>query len=321
MSRILLAEDDDFLRAMTKKLLEVQGFDVFAYSDGQTALDAFLSVSPDLIISDINMPLLDGYGLLDKVRQLPRGEVVPFLFLSAHSQREDVTQARALGADDFLFKPFEPEELFAAIEARLQRRRVSELFDTREAHLQTITLLANVIEARDLYTRGHVERVQAYALELGRALDWPSDELVVLEYGALLHDIGKITVPETVLNKPGELTPGELVIMQEHTIAGGKIIRGLTHLKEALPYILYHHEKWDGSGYPEGLKGESIPLEGRLLALADVYDALTSERPYHRKMGFGDALALISRDIGKHFDPLMAGVFVHIQQGRLQGQI
>ena len=318
MFKILLAEDDDFLRMTMKTLLELQGFQIFAYSDGQLALDAFPSVSPDMIISDINMPNLDGYGLLDGIRQLLEGEAVPFLFLSARSERGDVTHARELGADDYIFKPFEPEELLAAVQARLERRRVTELFDTRQAHLQTIVLLGNVIEARDSHTRGHVERVRTYALELGRALNWHPDELVILEYGALLHDVGKVSIPETVLNKPSGLTPEEAAIIHSHTTAGAKIIEGITHLREALPYILYHHEKWDGTGYPNGLKGEAIPKEGRLLALADVYDALTSDRPYHKGMTFEDALNLIHREAGTHFDPQMAEVFVRIQREKLQ---
>ncbi len=318
MPKILLAEDDDFLRTTTKAVLEIAGYQVFAYPNGQLALDAFLSAHPDMIVSDINMPMLDGYGLLDGIRKLPDGEIIPFLFLSARSERSDVSHARELGADDYVFKPFEPEELLTAVRARLERRRISELFDTRQAHLQTIILLANVIEARDIYTRGHVERVQNYAIELGRALNWSADDMIILEYGALLHDIGKVSIPEAVLNKAGSLTSDEFIIIQQHTTAGGKIIKGITHLREALPYILYHHEKWDGTGYPEGLKGEAIPREGRLLALADVYDALISQRPYHHGMEFHEALELIQHEAGKHFDPLMADVFVRIQAEKLQ---
>lgn len=317
MLKIILAEDDEFLRITTKTLLEIQGYKVFSFENGQQALDAFLSISPDLIISDINMPELDGYGLLDGIRRLSEGEVVPFLFLTARAERIDVTQARKLGADDYIVKPFQADELISAVKARLDRRRVTELFDTRQAHLQTIILLANVIEARDIHTRGHVERVRTYALELGKALAWHQDEMVVLEYGALLHDIGKISIPENVLNKPSRLTPEEMIIIQKHTTAGAKIIEGITHLREALPYILYHHEKWDGTGYPEGLKGTDIPREGRLLALADVFDALTSDRPYHVGMKFEDALDLIRRDSGTHFDPEMAEVFVRIQLQKL----
>jgi len=313
MSGILLVEDDDFLRATTKTVLEIAGYQVFAYADGKYALEAFPSILPDLVVSDINMPLLNGYGLLARIRELPAGEIVPFIFLSARSGRADVSSARELGADDYLFKPFEPDELLTAVRARLDRRRIAALFDTRDAHLQTIALLANIIEARDSYTRGHVERVQSYAIRLGQAMEWPLDDMVILEYGALLHDIGKIAIPEAVLNKPGPLTQEEFSIIQTHTTMGARIIEGIAHLRDALPYILYHHEKWDGSGYPEGLRGDLIPRQGRLLALADVFDALTSPRPYHEKVGSNEALQLIGRESGSHFDPQMTDAFIRGQ--------
>ena len=318
MAKILLVEDDDFLRTNTKTILEFSGYQVFDYPNGRLALDAFETHNPDLIVSDINMPMLDGYGLLDGVRRLPGGEIVPFLFLTARSNRADVSYARQLGVDDYVFKPFEAEELLVAVRARLERRRIAELFDTRQAHLQTIVLLANVIEARDAYTRGHVERVRGYALELGQALKWSADDLAILEYGALLHDIGKVSIPEAVLNKAGDLTADEFAVIKQHTTAGGKIIEGITHLRDALPYILYHHEKWDGSGYPLGLRGTAIPREGRLLALADVFDALTSKRPYHQELEFGAALDFILGESETHFDPDMAHTFVRIQKGKLK---
>jgi putative two-component system response regulator len=318
MAKILLAEDDDILRDMTRTVLEINGFDVFAYPDGELALASFSDVGPDLVVSDINMPKLDGFGLLDAVRKLPNGTVIPFLFLSANSERDAVTEARRLGADDLLSKPFEPVDLVTAVQARLQRRRMIELFDTRQAHLQTITLLANVIEARDPYTRGHVERVQQFALELGTALNWPATALATLEYGALLHDVGKIVIPEAILNKPGQLTPEEMVVIKSHTVAGAHIIQGVSHLKEARPYILYHHERWDGRGYPEGLKGESIPPEGRLLAIVDVYDALTSDRPYHAGMPIREVIVFLRNGSGGHFDPVMVEIFCKIQEEKLR---
>lgn len=314
MAKILLAEDDDILRNMTRTVLEINGFEVFAYPDGERALESFSEVCPDLVVSDINMPKLDGFGLLDAVRRLPNGTVIPFLFLSAQSERDDITEARRLGADDLLSKPFEPVDLITAVQARLERRRMIELFDTRQAHLQTITLLANVIEARDPYTRGHVERVQQFALELGKALNWPATTLATLEYGALLHDVGKIVIPEAILNKPGQLTPEEMSVIKSHTVAGAHIIQGVSHLKEARPYILYHHERWDGRGYPEGLQGESIPPEGRLLAIVDVYDALTSDRPYHKEMPAIEVLSFLRSGSGKHFDPVMVELFCKIRE-------
>ena len=312
MTKILLAEDDSGLRSMISLLLEMKGFDVISFPNGRLALDAFPSVAPDLIVSDISMPALDGFGLLEGVRKYPNGAVVPFLFLSARSEQEDINSARRLGADDFLFKPFAPDDLVNAVKSRLDRRRMSELFDTHQAHLQTITLLANVIEARDQYTRGHVDRVCELAQELGRALNWSSYALSVLEYGAVLHDIGKIMVPEAILNKPSKLSPEEQEIMQRHVLAGARIIDGITHLQEARPYILYHHEKWDGSGYPEGLKGLSIPPEGRILAIVDVFDALTSDRPYHQSSPHEKAYKFLLEESGNYFDPVMVEAFCKI---------
>ncbi len=317
MANILLAEDDDNLRILTKTILELAGHIVHAFPNGQRALDAFNDVQPELVISDINMPILNGFGLLDGIRNKAEGAVVPFLFLSGRSEYEDIRQARRLGADDFLAKPFEADDLLVAVQTRLDRNKTVELFNTHNAHLQTIILLANVIEARDPYTRGHVERVQAYALELANKLGWTLEAIAILEYGAILHDIGKVSVPEHVLNKPEPLTEEEMEIIKKHTTAGVKVLEGINHLVQAKPYILSHHEKWDGTGYPEGLSGEDIPLEGRLLAVADVFDALTSDRPYRKGMPIEQALEILSRDAGTHFDPLLVDVFVALQREKL----
>lgn len=318
MTRILLAEDDDALRRMIRAILELDRYEVFAFPNGQLALEAFEQINPDLVVSDISMPVLNGFELLEAVRKLHSGSVVPFLFLSALSEHDDVYTAKRLGVDDYLFKPFQPDDLLIAVKARLERRRAAELFDSHQAHLQTITLLANVIEARDAYTRGHVERVQQAAIELGRALNWSPEDMIILEFGALLHDVGKITTPESVLNKPGQLTPEEVEIMRNHTVAGAHIIESVPHLRPAKPYVLYHHERWDGTGYPEGLSGEGIPREGRLMAIVDVYDALTSNRPYHTGITAREALNFLRHGSGKHFDPHMADVFIHLQIKKLE---
>ncbi|PWH12227.1 MAG: hypothetical protein DDG60_14390 [Anaerolineae bacterium] len=320
MTRILLAEDDDMLRQMTRAILEIDGYEVFAYPNGKAALDAFEQINPDLVVSDISMPILNGFQLLEAVRSLRSGSVVPFLFLSALSEHDDVYNAKRLGVDDYLFKPFQPQDLLIAVKSRLERRRAAELFDSHQAHLQTIILLANVIEARDAYTRGHVERVQQSALELGRELGWPLEEMIILEFGALLHDVGKISTPESVLNKPGLLTPEEIQIMRNHTVAGAHIIESVPHLRLAKPYVLYHHERWDGTGYPEGLAGEKIPREGRLMAIVDVYDALISDRPYHKGITPTEAIRFLRRGSGQHFDPTMVEVFIELQLKKLRDE-
>jgi putative two-component system response regulator len=320
MAKILLTEDEDSLRLMTRTVLELGGHQVFAYSNGQLALDAFKEINPDIVVSDISMPVLDGFGLLDAVRRMDGGAVVPFLFLTARSEREDVRFARALGADDYLFKPYDADELLEAVRARLERRRAIELFESRQAHLQTITMLANLVEARDAYTSDHVQRVQRLAVELGSALGWTPEAMVILEYGSLLHDIGKIAIPETILNKPSRLTPEEFEIMRSHTLIGAKILRDIPHLRAAVPYVLYHHERWDGSGYPEGLAGEAIPLEGRLMAIVDFFDALASDRSYHKNLPIEEVLDMIRQGAGTHFDPLMAEVFISLQIQKQKGQ-
>lgn len=314
-AKILLAEDDDFLRGMMTMILQGVGYEVRAVEDGSLALACFEEYAPDLVVSDISMPQMNGYALLKAIRELPLGTAVPFLFTSAHTERSDVTRARRMGVDDYLFKPFEPEELLEAVEVRLARRRAVLISDTHEAHIQTVCMLANVIEARDAYTRGHVERVCAYARAMGRALAWDADRMIILEYGAILHDIGKIIVPSEMLNKKDAFTEQEWAIMRRHSRAGAHMLRGVTHLQAAIPYVLHHHEKWDGSGYPEGLCRDAIPLEGRLMAIVDVFDAMTTERPYHIAVPPAEALESIRAGSGQAFDPYLVSAFLEIADG------
>jgi putative two-component system response regulator len=311
-TKILIIEDDNDLMKVMSDILQTDGFEVLTASNGPQGLEMFAEHKPHLILSDIMMPDMDGYAVLQAVLAQPEGMGVPFLFVSALTERRDLSRARDLGADDFIFKPFGVEELRRAVRAKLERRRMVELFDSRAAHLQTVTLLANAIEARDKYTRGHVERVRQYALELAQALKWGADSLIILEFGAILHDIGKVGVPEQILNKTGPLVADEWEIMKQHPTIGARMLEGVDHLKPALPYVLYHHERWDGGGYPHHLKGNAIPLEGRLLAIVDAFDAMTSPRPYHTGLKQEEALAQIRTGMGVQFDPEMATVFLKL---------
>jgi putative two-component system response regulator len=310
MIKILLVEDDAPLLEVLQSILEAEGYEVYPAVNGKQALDLFVSTQPNLIVSDIMMPEMNGYELLESVRVMPEGITVPFLFLSARTERSDVDRARSLGVDDYLFKPFDAPELINAVRARLDRRRVIELFDTRIAHLQTVIMLANVIETRDPYTAGHLERVRRLALNLSFALNWNTEDIAILELGAILHDIGKIVVPSHVLKKKGPLNKEEWKLMRQHPEAGAKMLEGVDHLKAAIPYVLYHHEWWNGSGYPAGLKGLKVPREGRLLAIVDAFDAMTTNRPYHSSMPAADALDEIARYRGIYFDPDMVDAFV-----------
>ena len=310
MSHILVAEDNVDIMEVMRDVLETDGYRVTCAPNGRDALRAFEHETPDLIVSDVMMPHLDGFGLLKAVRAHPTGAAVPFLFLSARTENAATSQARVLGADDYLFKPFDADDLSLAVAAKLARRRAVERFDTRAAHLQTVLMLANTIEARDRNTRGHVERVQRYAMALARALNWDEEALAVLEYGALLHDMGKLLVPRAILNKPGRLTPAEWEVLRRHPEDGAQMMAGVDHLRGALPYVLHHHEQWNGAGYPHGLAGNAIPIEGRLLAVVDAFDAMTSDRPYRPARSAADACAEIRCQAGIQFDPAMAEAFV-----------
>ncbi len=310
MHHILVVEDNYDILAVMQDLLEGDGYRVTLANNGQEGLQAFDREVPDLIISDLMMPRLDGFGLLAAVRAQAKGAGVPFLFLSARTEAAITTRARSLGADDYLFKPFSPEDLLIAVRAKLDRRRTLQLFDTRSAHLQTVTMLANTIEAREGYTRGHVERVQKYALALARALNWSTEALDICAFGAILHDIGKIQVPRRILNKRRPLTHSEWVLLRRHPEIGARMLQGIDHLHDAIPYVLCHHERWDGRGYPARLIGRTVPREGRLLAIVDSFDAMTSDRPYRRALGLERALAEIQRGANAQFDPEMTAAFM-----------
>ena len=314
--KILVVDDSRELRYLAGEILNTEGYEVSLAKDGREALKIFDAISPDLVISDIAMPEMNGFAFLEAVRSREEGAAVPFLFLSAYSRNKDLSQARRLAVDDYIFKPFDAQELLNAVRVRLARRRAVQIFDTREAHLQTVLLMANVIEARDPYTRGHVDRVCELSLMMGEALGWYKPLMTMLKFGAILHDIGKIIVPTKILNKEGRLMEDEWRILRQHPEAGAKMLEDIKHLRPAIPFVLYHHEKWDGSGYPFGLKEKEIPIEGRLLAIADVYDAITSDRSYHKGCSKEEALKMIKRESGVAFDPALVEIFLKLDLPR-----
>ena len=310
--KILVVDDERDIRELIKNILLPRAYQVILAENGKEALEVFDKTAPDLIISDIRMPKMDGFEFLKTVRGRKGGAAVPFLFLSAYSQEANLVQARRLAVDDYLFKPFDAHELLDAVRVRLDRRKNVQLFDRREAHLQTILLMANTIEARDPYMYNHLHHVRKIALLFGKSLKWDEDSLSILELGSLLHDIGKFNVPLEILNKQGSFTAEERKILHQHPESGAEMLKGITHLKPTIPYILYHHEKWDGSGYPFGLSRESIPLEGRIMAIIDVYDAIGNDRSYHRGQTKEKALKTIKEKSGSHFDPLLVAEFLKL---------
>jgi putative two-component system response regulator len=313
---LLIVEDNQILKVGLKEMLSMEGFAVITASNGQDALEQMKAMTPDLILSDISMPVMDGFTFFSRVRQRPDWVTIPFIFLTARGEREDIMTGRDLGAEDYLVKPISREELLTAVRARLARSRQLEMAQLQNAYEASLTMLANAIEVRSEYTRGHVERVTAYALELARYLGFGSSSLENrdkrlegLRYGAILHDIGKIHVRESVLTKKTPLTADEWIEVKQHPITGAELIKHIPYLLPARPVILYHHENWDGKGYPHGLRGEEIPLEARIVSVADGFDAMTTERSYHRAHSPQEAYDEIVSCSGGQYDPAVVGSF------------
>jgi len=304
---LLVVEDDPAMLVALRDILEGAGFDVHTAVNGRDALDVLADVRPALILSDISMPVMDGIQLFLTVRKRPSGMAIPFIFLTARGTREDIFAGKSLGADDYITKPITSHELLAAVQARLQRADELMVAQLQAAYKASLRTLANAIEARDQYTRDHVERVNGYAQALACELQWDEDRRDALEFGAILHDIGKISVRESILTKDGPLNEEEWVEIRQHPTVGARMIQGIPYLAPAIPVVLYHHERWNGSGYPEGLSGIDIPDEARLLAVADTFDALTSDRPYRKAKPAADAYEIIKEEEGRLFDPEMVG--------------
>lgn len=306
---LLVVEDDPAMLVALRDILEGAGYRVMTAPNGVAALDALSGEQPSLILSDISMPVMDGIELFEQVRKRPNGTAIPFIFLTARGTREDIFAGKSLGADDYITKPVTSQELLSAVHARLERVGELMLAQLKAAYKASLMALANAIEARDHYTRDHVERVNAYAQAMGAQLGWDATRLNALEFGAILHDIGKISVREAILCKTGPLKSDEWREMREHPIVGARMLEGIPYLASAIPVVLYHHERWDGSGYPDGLAAEAIPVEARLLAVVDTFDAMTSDRPYRQALPASVAYETILSEGGQLFDPLMVDAF------------
>lgn len=291
--KVLIVDDIDANRKALRLFLQPFGFEVIEARDGVEALAEVRAEPPDIILLDVVMPRKDGLAVCRELKADPVHRLIPVVFMTALDKTEDHIRALDAGGDDFLNKPFNRALLSARIRSLL---RMKILNDDLEQAESVIFSLARAIEARDHFTEEHVERVAERAVALARLAGFPEDDLTAVRYGGILHDIGKIGVPDQILNKPGPLTAEEFEVMKRHPIVGHEICRPLKSLAGALPLIRHHHEKLDGSGYPDGLKGDDISLSARIMAITDIYDALTSDRAYREAMPHEKAAAILREE-------------------------
>ena len=306
---ILIVEDNDILRDGYQFLLETEGYRVIPARHGQEALQQMQSATPDLILSDISMPEMDGYSFYDAVRARPDLAAIPFIFLTALGERDIVFTSKRLGVEDHLIKPVDRQELVTTVRSRLERSQQLMLAEMQQAYEASLIMLANAIELRDHYTRGHVERVRNHAVAIAQQLGWTDGHTNHLAYGSILHDIGKIHIMESVLSKPGPLDETEWNEMKKHPVIGAEMVKNISYLLPAIPIIRHHHERWDGTGYPDGLKGEHIPMAARIVAVADSLDAMITSRTYREALTPDEAYEEIQRSGGTHFDPAVVAAF------------
>src|SRR4030081_2528223 len=293
--RVLVADDSEANRELLLELLTAEGYYVVLAANGSEALEQIRSGSIDLALLDVVMPRPNGFEICQSMKSSEETRLIPVVLLTSLNSEGDKIRGIMCGADDFLTKPVNKHELLARVYSLLRLKQFTDELDNAESVLFTLAL---TIEAKDPYTEGHCDRLSKYSVAMADKLGLSEEMRIALRRGGLIHDIGKLAVPERILLKPGPLDPDERRVMEQHTIIGERICAPLRSFRNVLPIIRHHHERWDGSGYPDGLKGEAIPLTARILQITDVYDALTTARPYRQAPPLSAAPSPLRRATG-----------------------
>ncbi len=326
---ILLVDDQSYNIALLRMILKAAGYErILATTDSREALPLYVEHRPDVVLLDLSMPHLDGFAVMAQIREVEANSFAPILVLTAETDPEVRLRALTSGARDFLNKPFDKTETLARLQNVIEvrqlhntvrrqneeleekvRARTQELSDTQ---MEIIHRLGHAAEYKDNETGFHLIRMSLYAAALARQMGLPVADVEIIERASPMHDIGKIGIPDRILLKPGKLDADEWQVMMSHAAIGADLLSGSQSplVQMAATIAISHHEKWDGSGYPRGLSGESIPLVGRICAICDVFDALTTARPYKPAWTVDAALAEITRGDGRHFDPTVVATFL-----------
>ncbi len=294
--KILIVDDEPAMRAGLEALLERQGYRVRTVSDGSSALRECGFDAPDLILLDVMMPGRDGFEICRELKSNAETRLIPVVLITGLSEKSDRINGIEAGADDFLSKPIDVTELKARVHSLLRLKSFTDELENAESVLFSLALS---IESRDPYTHGHCTRLAEFSAHLGERLGLPVDEITALRRAGVVHDLGKVVVPDAVLLKPAPLTPDERTTIKQHPSVGEHICAPLKSFRAVLPIIRHHHERWDGSGYPDGLAGKAIPLTARILQIADVYDALTTTRPYRQALPPQEAWQILQSEVNR----------------------
>ncbi len=320
-SQILVVDDEPIARTTIGSLLVGEPYDLYFAENGVEGLAMALELMPDVILLDVMMPRMDGFEVCRQIRANEHLREIPIVLISALDDRDARLTGLKNGADDFITKPFDSLELLTRLQSITRLNRYRRIVEQRQeleklhselvtAYDETIEGWSHALDLRDKETEGHSQRVMKYTLKLARKAGLGEEELPHILRGALLHDVGKLGIPDSILLKTDQLTDEEWRIMRMHPVYAYEWLKDIHYLQKALDIPYCHHEKWDGSGYPRGLKGEEIPLAARLFAVVDVWDALTSDRPYRLALSNQEALEYITSQAGRHFDPAIVEIFL-----------
>jgi putative two-component system response regulator len=328
---ILVVDDDPAIHRMMNRILSRGGYNVLAAYEGQQAFAAITAKHPDLILLDLSMPMLNGFEIAAHLKNNLKTQDIPIILITGLDNSRNHVKALEAGANDFLSKTAQPEEILARIRSHLKVKKLNDQLrnyraslektvalktaQLKNASLEIIWRLTSASEYRDNETGAHIQRMSHYSAAMARKMGLASKTVETILYAAPMHDIGKIGIPDEILLKPGKLDAKEWEIMKMHTIIGANILKGseIGFVRMGAMIAIMHHEKWDGSGYPNGLKGRQIPLAARIVALADVFDALTSKRPYKDAFSIEKSHGIIKQGRGNHFDPDVVDIFFSIQ--------
>jgi putative two-component system response regulator len=307
---ILIVEDDLANVRLLHRLLAPSGHSIVTVFDGEAAIGSIACNRPDLVLLDVQLPGIDGFDVCRYIKQTPATRLTPVVLITGMDAREHRLAGIRAGADDFITKPIDAEQLQARVASLVRLKRYTDELESAEG---VILSLALTVEARDAYTEGHCQRLAGYATALGKALGLGDDELAALHRGGYLHDVGKIAIPDAILQKPAKLTGAEYQVMKQHTIIGERLCGELRALALVAPIVRHHHERRDGTGYPDGLREDEIPSLAEIVAIVDTYDAITTTRPYRAARSLAVACEELRRDAANRVrDPELVALFVDL---------